>query len=370
VVVKGWSELPAPAFTEGTWLPTGVSDDGSIVVGHGSADGGGPGDSVGGVWRDGVGTGVLTAPILNGYSQGLCVSGDGALIGGTRRSVGSTIDRATLFNNGTITSVIPASWPGATTTLSALTALDDDAQFGAGSFGDGIFRWSAAGGAELIATGLASGQVPRAISDDGKSIAGHRHHLGFPERAWLWTEAQGFRYVEDLAEQLALDPGVPSSHAFDSVAGLSGDGRTLAGAHQSYADGSWIVELPEGGIGEITELGHGVGWSIAPKLDVFGAFAGGSPTSILASGLEPSTTAYLVIGFSQLLQPFKGGTLIPSPELVIEFPTFFGGPLPVGDFLWPEGVSSGSEVIMQLWAQDSGSPFGLSSSSGKRIITP
>ena len=59
-------------------------------------------------------------------------------------------------------------------------------------------------------------------------------------------------------------------------------------------------------------------------------------TLTLAGALENSTTN-LVVGFSQLGAPFKGGTLVPNPDiLLLGLPTGPSGSVPLVA-AWPGG---------------------------------
>jgi hypothetical protein len=67
----------------------------------------------------------------------------------------------------------------------------------------------------------------------------------------------------------------------------------------------------------------------APFLLPTGTLAAGEPASLALPGAAPAATATLVVGLSELSAPFKGGTLLPSPD-VLEFGllTDAGGALP------------------------------------------
>jgi hypothetical protein len=75
-----------------------------------------------------------------------------------------------------------------------------------------------------------------------------------------------------------------------------------------------------------------------------------------------------VIGVSQINAPFKGGTLVPQPMLLVFLATN-----PVGDlnlaFLWPAGVPAGKSLLFQYWISDPGASNGVSASNGLEGVT-
>jgi hypothetical protein len=82
----------------------------------------------------------------------------------------------------------------------------------------------------------------------------------------------------------------------------------------------------------------------------------------------PSKPGFLVLGFSELVAPFKGGTLWPQPALVT-------GPLPItqwGTLIveahWPSGLPTGFSFWSQIWWKEHAQDWG--SSNGLRGVQP
>ena len=80
--------------------------------------------------------------------------------------------------------------------------------------------------------------------------------------------------------------------------------------------------------------------------------------------------AWWVLGLAQLSAPFKGGVLVPSPDLIV-------GPVPldgVGSlsttFAWPAGLPTGTELFWQTWISDVAGPIGFAATNGLRSTTP
>ncbi|MCB9898031.1 MAG: hypothetical protein H6825_08510 [Planctomycetes bacterium] len=101
-----------------------------------------------------------------------------------------------------------------------------------------------------------------------------------------------------------------------------------------------------------------------------GSLLAGTPWSLRLRGGPPSATTFLVLGLAQIDVPFKGGVLVPSPDLVL-------GGLPLdgaGDLTltgtWPTGVPSGALLAFQCWMPDAHGPVGFGASNGVLFQVP
>ncbi len=107
-----------------------------------------------------------------------------------------------------------------------------------------------------------------------------------------------------------------------------------------------------------------------PLLDGAGFFVPGLDVELEASALLENTTASLVVGFSAANAPFKGGILVPSPDLVFSgIPTGAAGAFELTSS-WPAGVPSGFEIFLQVWLADGAGTLGFAASNGLQITTP
>ena len=80
--------------------------------------------------------------------------------------------------------------------------------------------------------------------------------------------------------------------------------------------------------------------------------------------------AALVLGLAGLYAPFKGGVLVPSPDLLVPgLLTDTAGALALSG-LWPPGVPAGLDVYLQAWIQDVTAVGGLAGSNGIVGTTP
>jgi len=96
--------------------------------------------------------------------------------------------------------------------------------------------------------------------------------------------------------------------------------------------------------------------------------AGTTVTLSLGNGL-PGAAAVLVVGLTQQGAPFKGGTLVPHPDLLLPLALDGSGQLALG-FVWPAGVPSGRSVWSQAWLHDAQGPQGYAASNGLKFTTP
>jgi hypothetical protein len=67
--------------------------------------------------------------------------------------------------------------------------------------------------------------------------------------------------------------------------------------------------------------------------------------------------------------PFKGGVLVPSPELLLTGLPLSGGALSLQG-LWPVGIPSGFTLWLQFWTADGGAPKGFSASHALSATAP
>jgi hypothetical protein len=96
---------------------------------------------------------------------------------------------------------------------------------------------------------------------------------------------------------------------------------------------------------------------------------GGANVTLTVVGLPPSGTTIAIAGLSVIDLPFKGGTLVPAPDLLV-----VGLPVVLGrcslDFTFPPAVPSGTVAAIQFWTADPGAPLGLSASNGLELTVP
>ncbi len=102
----------------------------------------------------------------------------------------------------------------------------------------------------------------------------------------------------------------------------------------------------------------------APTLAGSGYFVPGLNVTVTASQLLENSSAALIIGYSVLNAPFKGGVLVPNADIVIAgLPTGPAGQL-VLTSVWPAGVPSGFIFLQQVWVADPAGPKGFAATNG------
>jgi hypothetical protein len=107
-----------------------------------------------------------------------------------------------------------------------------------------------------------------------------------------------------------------------------------------------------------------------PSLAAQGQLVAGHSIGIALSHMQQFQPTILIVGISALDAGFKGGTLWPSPDLVIPGLVTGGS----GGFslatTWPASVPTGFSIWAQSWAPDSGVPQGFCASNGVHATAP
>jgi hypothetical protein len=101
----------------------------------------------------------------------------------------------------------------------------------------------------------------------------------------------------------------------------------------------------------------------APELTGSGIVQPGHLIGLSLANAAPTAAAALIVGFSPLIAPFKGGVLVPSPDLVIAgLSTGPAGALSFSATL-PGAVPVGFTFVSQFWIVDAGGPAGFAASN-------
>ncbi|MCC6672670.1 MAG: hypothetical protein IT458_16520 [Planctomycetes bacterium] len=107
---------------------------------------------------------------------------------------------------------------------------------------------------------------------------------------------------------------------------------------------------------------HGAaGLGGVPQLLGRGALQGGSPVSFRIEG-PASTPLVLVLGGSRVDLAWSGGTLVPSPDLLVPMQTDPAGAAALGT-TFPAGVPPGAAFYTQAWLLDATGPQGLTATN-------
>jgi len=120
------------------------------------------------------------------------------------------------------------------------------------------------------------------------------------------------------------------------------------------------------------DVGSGLaGTNGVPLLGGEGSLAPGGFVTLSLSGALESTAGTLFVGLSQLNAPFKGGTLVPMPDITIAgLTTSARGTFEINAQMPDDGLPGGTELSFQFWLPDPAGPVGLAASNGLTGTTP
>jgi hypothetical protein len=106
-----------------------------------------------------------------------------------------------------------------------------------------------------------------------------------------------------------------------------------------------------------------------PLLTGKGTMLPGDTVTLALSNALPSTTSYLIIGFSLLNLPFKGGVMVPAAVapngLFLTLPVSGTGTLTLAS-PWPTGIPSNTLLYLKHWIVDGAGPVGFAASNAVR----
>jgi len=172
---------------------------------------------------------------------------------------------------------------------------------------------------------------------------------------------------------------------FDGTAVLDGFGFGLA---SSDLDADGVVDLVVGapweggtpvGPGHVrvysgdlwVTLGLGTpGSGGTPQFLVEGEPEVGSPVAFTLADAQPGASAILIVGASALMAPFKGGTLVPNPDLLAPVVKVGAGGSVSLAGAWAAGPPPGMQLFFQWWVADAGAAHGWAATAGVQLTVP
>lgn len=123
-------------------------------------------------------------------------------------------------------------------------------------------------------------------------------------------------------------------------------------------------------VAPIVELGHALpGTAGEPQLAGTGTLETGNPVTLALSDALASAQVWWIAGTEALGAPFKGGVMLPAPELIIGRTSSAAGTAQL-DFAWPAGVPANTPLYVQAWIDDPAAPAGFAASNALSMITP
>ena len=186
---------------------------------------------------------------------------------------------------------------------------------------------------------------------------------GAPARTTVYSGATQMPIFVATAD--ASSPGLGESAV--AAGDVNGDGRVDLALGTSFASMAVVQTLAP----PFAWLGQGLdATGPAPILNGLGTLVAGSSIAFTLAGALPGAPAMLVVGFSALEHPFKGGTMVPFPNVLVGglVVDLEGGLMLSGH--WPMGMPPGTSLYLQAWLVDAGGPAGFAASNALHAITP
>lgn len=167
-------------------------------------------------------------------------------------------------------------------------------------------------------------------------------------------------------------PNGKANDLFGWSVGLSGD-RAVVGVIGAF--GSAVNSGNALGFqlsGDVwTNLGLGKqGLNGVPSLIGLGDLSSESDLCLALGQAAPGAQAFLVIGLSNLSAGFKGGVLVPSPDLILSGLVTDPAGQTVIDTTWPSGAADRVPLYLQFWVTDASASQLFAASNGITKTTP
>jgi hypothetical protein len=154
-------------------------------------------------------------------------------------------------------------------------------------------------------------------------------------------------------------PGNPADHNQAGTRTSTPIAPATSDVAGGQGDGAWL------------DLGSGLGvGSVQPKLGGNGSGTPGTLVMLTLNDARPGASAALIIGLTAANAPFKGGTLVPTPMLIVTgLPVNLQGSLALPAML-PATLPSGLALTMQMWMPEVAAPKGFTASNGLQLQVP
>ncbi|MEM7305560.1 MAG: hypothetical protein AAF682_02765 [Planctomycetota bacterium] len=154
-----------------------------------------------------------------------------------------------------------------------------------------------------------------------------------------------------------------------SLARIGFGGRTGIDTNEHRVDNVALTVTHQFAPSPWSDLGYALaGKNGTPRLAGFGCLAAGSSYAITLWDAHENSAAFLVYGMSELFLPFLGGTLVPSPDVVVDQLTGAGGGFTILSTF--ASAAAGSAGTAQVWTVDPTAAQLVSASNALRIQAP
>ncbi len=242
---------------------------------------------------------------------------------------------------------------------------------------DGVLDGSGNGGSSFR---VESGLEGLTLSFDPAVLGGLPTSVGI-----VWTDGAPSSevFLETFDAQGRPSGGVGSSPngdgdflggtAEDRFLGVQGD--LLVGMLRLWTDPVGGRDVPMeidhvqiGGISAWYDLGDGLAGTFGvPALRATGALVPDGTVLLQVEALPTGAPGVLVFGFDRVDLPLKGGTLVPSADVIIPGVVGNSNGNWQGAFRWPAGLAELTPVYLQAWVPDDGAPAGMSASNALQV---
>ncbi|MCB9898413.1 MAG: YncE family protein [Planctomycetes bacterium] len=303
-----------------------------------------------------------TVPVGDAPVRAVFTSDDVRLLVSNRD--GGTISVITLAGAGSsVTSTLTAgTWP-----FEMAISADDGTVWVADFLDDDVRRIAITSGATAI--------VPLPDAPQGLALRDDGTRLDVATGNWSVTIGPGSKVVVnqsgdvtsiDTASATVVE-SVATGQPPAALARVPGGDAVLVPAPR--ADGCLRVD-PDAGL--FADLGGSLAGTtgLPPQLVGAGTLQPFAPTTLALHGFHPNRPVYVLIGLSVLGLPFKGGVLVPSPDIVV-------GPIPSGPlgafsltFPWLGPAPPGTQIVFQDWIADPSGPAGFVATNGLVATQP
>ncbi|RKY21764.1 MAG: hypothetical protein DRQ55_03205 [Planctomycetota bacterium] len=222
---------------------------------------------------------------------------------------------------------------------------------------------------------LAAGQAPsQAAGDSFAGTFGDADGDGDIDLFVANRNQANFFYVNDGASLVSRGNGPVVLGADDSRLGIFADLDNDGSVELAVANtNSQPNDLFRSLLSRWVNLGSAwqpVPGSIEPSLSAGGDLSGHSWVHYFVDTDVSTSSITLVVGLAQIDLAFRGGVLVPAPDLLVEgFSTNASGHLRMS-FIIPDILPPELDLYHQVWIVDGSAPGGLVATNGLRGTTP
>jgi len=238
------------------------------------------------------------------------------------------------------------------------------------------FGWSASVSGDTVvvgalaedsnATGVDGNQSDNSASGAGAAYVFVRNGTSWSQQAYLKASNTGANDQFGWSVSVSVDAVVVGAPLEDSnTTGVDGNqsDNSASGAGAAYV---FDLDPPD----PWTDLGFALaGTHGEPVFAGAGSLEAGASITLSLANAKENALAGLILGTSAILQPFKGGTLVPNLDLLVLLATDAAGEISLQTT--PAGSPPpGTTLFAQYWIQDSAGPLGFAASNALSQTAP